>query len=185
VPSSGAPFFHVPTDAGPSSDSDKETEQYLERMLMNATAKSPFAQVSSIAEVIEIFLGFDPNGAKGAGASVTKEASALVSGKGKIWTISMADYESRLRREGSIASQVTTDASLVGGSMSGRTPDAIYWFVSEMLNQLGEKWLGNPLTTLAGLIPAPAMVEVKAMTSQETSDHMIFHLVDVSALHSD
>jgi hypothetical protein len=97
----------------------------------------------------------------------------------------MADYESRLRRKGSIASQIVTDASLVGSSISGRTPNAIYWFVSETLNQLGEKWLGNPLTTLAGLIPAPAMAEVKAMTSQEIADHMIFHLVNVSALHSD
>jgi hypothetical protein len=108
-----------------------------------------------------------------------------MSGKGEIRTISMAGYESRLRREGSIASQVTADTSPVGGSMSGRTPDAINWFVSETLNQLGKKWLGNPLTTLAGLILAPAMAEVKAMTSQETADHMIFHLVDVSALHSD
>jgi hypothetical protein len=69
--------------------------------------------------------------------------------------------------------------------MSGRTPDAIYWFVSETLNQLGEKWLGNPLTTLAGLIPAPIMAEVKAMTSQETANHMIFHLINVSALRFD
>jgi hypothetical protein len=61
--------------------------------------------------------------------------------------------------------------------LSGQTPDAIYWSVSETLNQLG-----NPLTVLADLIPAPAMAEVKAMTSQETVDHMIFHLIDVSAL---
>jgi hypothetical protein len=166
------------------SDSDKETEQYLERMLMNACTESPFAQISPITEVTENFLGSDPSGAKGAGASATKEASALVSGKGEIQTISMADYESRLRREGSIVSQVATDASPVGGSLSGRTPDAIYWSVSETLNRLGKKWLGNPLTVLAGLIPAPAMAEVKAMTSQETADHMIFHLIDVSALYS-
>jgi hypothetical protein len=49
-------------------------------------------------------------------------------------------------------------------------------------HQLGEKWLSNPLTTLAGLIPAPAMAEVKAMTFQETADHMIFHLINVSVL---
>jgi hypothetical protein len=185
VSSSGVPSFHVPADTGSLSDSDKETERYLERMLMNATAESPFAQVSSIAEVTENILGFDHSGAKEAGASITKEVSALMPGKGEIRTISIADYESRLRREGSIASQIATDASPVGGSMSGRTPDAIYWFVSETLNQLGEKWLGNPLTTLAGLIPAPAMAEVKAMTSQETADHMIFHLINVSVLHFD
>jgi hypothetical protein len=78
-----------------------------------------------------------------------------------------------------------TDASPIGNSASGRTPDAIYWFISETLNQLGEKWLGNPLTTLAGLILTPAMAEVKAMNSQETADHMIFHLVDVSTLYFD
>jgi hypothetical protein len=97
APSSGAPCFPAPTDAGSLSDSDKETEQYLERMLMNASAESPFSQISPITEATENFLGFDPSGAKGAGASVTKEASALVSGKGEIRTISMADYESRLR----------------------------------------------------------------------------------------
>jgi hypothetical protein len=182
APSFGSPYFPAPTDVGSLSNSDKETEQYLERMMMNTSAKSLFSQISPITEATENFLGFDPSGAKGAGASVTKEASALVPGKGEIRTISMANYESRLRREGSIASQVTTDASPVGDSLSGRTPDAIYWSVSETLNQLGEKWLGNPLTTVAGLIPTPAMPEVKAMTSPETADHMVFHLVDVSAL---
>jgi hypothetical protein len=38
---------------------------------------------------------------------------------------------------------------------------------------------------MTGLIPAPAMAEVKAMTSQETADHMIFHFIDMSALYSD
>jgi hypothetical protein len=141
--------------------------------------------VSSIAEVTKNILGFKHSGAKKAEATTTKEVSASMLGKGKIRTISIADYESRLRREGSIASQIATDALPVGGSMSGRTLDAIYWFVSETLNQLGEKWLGNPLTTLAGLILAPAMAEVKAMTSQETADHMIFHLINVSVLHFD
>jgi hypothetical protein len=82
--SSGAPSFHVPADAGSLSDSDKETKRYLERMLMNATAESPFAQVSSITEVTKIFLGFDHSGAKEARAPITKEVSALMSEKGKI-----------------------------------------------------------------------------------------------------
>jgi hypothetical protein len=181
--SPGIPSFHIPVDIGSLSDSDKETERYLERMLLNAAAESPFAQVSSVAEVAEKILGFEHAGAREAENATTKEVSALTAGKGEIRTISIADYESRLRREGSIASQITTDASPVGGSTSGRTLDAIYWFISETLNQLGEKWLGNPLTTLAGLIPASAMAEVKAMTSQETADHMIFHLVNVSILH--
>jgi hypothetical protein len=181
APLSNAPCFPVPADAGSPSVSNKETEQYLERMLMNASTESPFAQISSLAEATENLLRSDPDEAKGAGASAAKEVPALASGTGEIWTISMADYESRLRREGSIISQVATDASPVGCSLSGRTPDAIYWSVSETLNRLGEKWLDNPLTVLAGLIPAPAMAEVKAMTSQETADHMIFHLIDVSA----
>jgi hypothetical protein len=181
APLLNAPCFPVPADVGSLSDSDKETEQYLERMLMNASTESPFAQISPLAEATENLLRSDPSGGKGAGASTAKEVSALVSGEGEIRTISMADYESRLRREGSIISQVATDASPVGGSLSGRTPNAIYWSVSETLNRLGEKWLGNPLTVLVGLIPAPAMAKVKAMTSQETVDHMIFHLVDVSA----
>jgi hypothetical protein len=181
VPLQSAPCFPILADVGSMSDSDKETEQYLERMLMNASTESPFAQISPLAEATEDPLRSDLNGEKGAGTSVAKEASALVSGEGDIRTISMADYESRLRRESSIISQVATDASPVGGPLSGRTPDAIYWSVSETLNRLGEKWLGNPLTVLAGLIPAPAMAEVKTMTSQETADHMIFHLIDVSA----
>jgi hypothetical protein len=180
-PLPNAPCFPVPADVGSLSDSDKETEQYLERMLMNASTESPFAQISPLAEATENLLRSDPSGGKGAGASAAKEVSALVFGEGEIRTISMADYESRLRREGSIISQVATDASPVGGSLSGRTPDAIYWSVSETLNRLGEKWLGNPLTVLAGLILAPAMAEVKAMTSQEIADHIIFHLIDVSA----
>jgi hypothetical protein len=182
---SSVPSFHVPVDTGSLSDSDKETERYLERMLLNVTAKSSFAQVSSIAEVTEKILGFEHSGAREIEATTTKEVSTSTAGKGEIRTISIANYESRLRREGSIASQIATDASPVGGSTSGRTPDAIYWFINETLNQLGEKWLGNPLTTLAGLIPAPAMVEVKGMTSQETADHMIFHLINVSTLHFD
>jgi hypothetical protein len=180
VPLQNSPCFPIPTDIGSPSDSDKETERYLERMLMNVSAESPFAQISPLAEATGNPLRSDPSGVKVAEASVAKEVSALVSGEGDIRTISMADYESRLRRESSIISQVATDASPVGGSLSGRTPDAIYWSVSETLNRLGEKWLGNPLTVLAGLIPAPAMAEVKAMTSQETADHMIFHLIDVS-----
>jgi hypothetical protein len=181
APLQNSPCFPIPADVGSMSDSDKETEQYLERMLMNASTESPFAQISPLAEAAEDPMRSDLNGGKGAGASIAKEVSALVSGEGDIWTISMADYESRLRRESSIISQVTTDVSPVGGPLSGRTPDAIYWSVSETLNRLGEKWLGNPLTVLAGLIPASAMAEVKAMTSQETADHMIFHLIDVSA----
>jgi hypothetical protein len=98
APPSDAPCFPIPADVEPFSDSDKETEQYLERMLMNASTESPFAQISPITEATENFLGSDPSGAKGAGASAIKEVSALVSGKGEIRTISMADYESRLRR---------------------------------------------------------------------------------------
>jgi hypothetical protein len=128
-------------------------------------------------------LGFKHAGAREAKTATIKEVSALMARKREIQTMSIADYESRLRREGSIASQIATNALLVGGSTSGQTPDAIYWFISDTLNQLGEKWLGNPLITLAGLIPAPAMAEVKAMNSQETADHMIFHHVNVSILH--
>jgi hypothetical protein len=149
------------SDTGSLSDSDKETERYLERMLLNAAAESPFAQVSSVAEVAEKILGFEHAGAREAETATTKEVSALTAGKGEIQTMSIADYESRLRREGSIASQIATDASPVGGSTSGQTPDAIYWFISDTLNQLGEKWLGNPLITLAGLIPAPAMAKLR------------------------
>jgi hypothetical protein len=73
------------------------------------------------------------------------------------------------------------DTPPICGSASGRTPKAIYWSIDETLSWLGEKWLCNPLTALAGLIPALTLTEVKAMTSQETADHMMFHFVDVSA----
>jgi hypothetical protein len=151
-------------------------------MLLNATAESPFAQVSSVVEVAEKILGLEHVGVRETETATTKEVSALTAGKGEIRTMSITDYESRLRREGSIASQITIDALPVGGSTSGWTSDAIYWFISYTLNQLGEKWLGNPLVTLAGLIPAPTMAKVKAMTSQEIANHMIFHLVNVSIL---
>jgi hypothetical protein len=182
---SSIPSFHVLVDFRSLSDSNKETEQYLEQILSSVTVESPFAQVSSIADVPEKTLGFKHGGAREAEATTTKEVSASTARRWEIRTISIANYKSRLRREGSIVSQVATYAFLVGGSTSGRTPYAIYWFVSETLNQLGKKWLGNPLTTLAGLIPAPAMAEVKVMTSQETTDHMIFHLINVSILRFD
>jgi hypothetical protein len=85
-----------------------------------------------------------------------------------------------LRREGSIASQVATDTSPTVGSVGGRTPEAIFWSIGETLSRLGEKWLGNPFTTLAGLIPALTMVDVRAMTPQETANHMMYHFTNVS-----
>jgi hypothetical protein len=100
----GGPSFHVPADIGSLSDSDRKTERYLERMLLNAAAESPFAQVSSIVEVTEKILGFDHSGAREAEATTTKEVSALTVGKGEIRTVSIAEYESRLKQEGSIAS---------------------------------------------------------------------------------
>jgi hypothetical protein len=77
----GVPFFHILTDVGSLSDLDKETERYLEWMLMNVTAESPFAQVPSIVEANECILGFDHSGANEARVSIIKEASTLTSGK--------------------------------------------------------------------------------------------------------
>ena len=68
----------------------------------------------------------------------------------------------------------------MGSSVGGRTLEAIYWSLGETLSRLGEKWLGNPLTALAGLIPVPTMAEIKALTPQKTTDHMMFHITDVS-----
>ena len=70
----------------------------------------------------------------------------------------------------------------MGGSASGWTPEAIYWFLGETLSRLGEKWLGNPLTALVNLILAPTMAEIRALTAPEATDHMMFHMADVSAL---
>jgi hypothetical protein len=94
----------------------------------------------------------------------TKDASIVTVGRGETQTIYIANYESGLRREDSIASQATTDTPLAGGSTGGQTLEAIYWSIRETLSRLGEKWLGNPFITLAGLIPMPTMVEVRAMT---------------------
>jgi hypothetical protein len=104
MPPSGVPSFHVPTDVGPLSDSDKETEQYLKRILSSVVAESPFAQISPIAEVTRKSLGLKHGGTKEAETTITKEVSESTVGKGEIQTISTADYESRLRQEGSIAS---------------------------------------------------------------------------------
>jgi hypothetical protein len=177
MPSSCVPSFHTLTD-----DSDKETERYLERILSSVAAESRFAQISPNIEGTGKSLGLEHGGTREMEATTIKDVSASTAGRGEIRTISTADYKSRLRREGSIASQIATDTSPVGGSTSGRTPEAIYWFVSETLNQLGKKWLGNPLTTLIGLILAPTMVKIKAMTSQKIANHMIFHLINVSVL---
>jgi hypothetical protein len=62
MPPSGVPSFHVPTDAGPLFDSDKETERYLERILSSVAAESPFAQISPIAEVTGKTLGLEHGG---------------------------------------------------------------------------------------------------------------------------
>jgi hypothetical protein len=134
---SGVPSFHTPTDVGPLSDLDKEIERYLERILSSVVVESPFAQMSPNVEVAGKSLGLKHGGTREAEAMTTKDVSVSTAGRGEIQTISTADYESSLRREGSIASQVATDASLVGGSTSGRTPETIYWFVSKTLDQLG------------------------------------------------
>jgi hypothetical protein len=66
----------------------------------------------------------------------------------------------RPRGESLIASQVGADTPSVAGSAGCRTPESIFWFVGEPLSRLGKKWLGNPFTTLAGLIPVLAMADV-------------------------
>jgi hypothetical protein len=134
-------------------------------MLLNTAAKSPFAQVSSVAEVAEKILRLEHAEAREAEIATTREVLSLTVERRDVRAMSMTDFESRPKREGSIVSQITTDASQVGGSTSGRTPDGISWFISDTLNQLGEKWLANPLISIASLIPAPAMAEVKAMNS--------------------
>jgi hypothetical protein len=84
VPLQNSPCFPIPTNIGPPSDSDKETEQYLERMLMNVSAESPFGQISPLAEATGNPLRPDPSGVKVAEASVAKEVSVLASGEGDI-----------------------------------------------------------------------------------------------------
>jgi hypothetical protein len=86
-----------------------------------------------------------------------------------------------LRRETSIASQVTADTQSVAGFVGGRTPEGIFWSFGEPLTRLGEKWLGNSFTTLASLISVYSMANVWATPPQETMDHMVYHFTDVSA----
>ena len=73
-----------------------------------------------------------------------------------------------------------TDTPPVVSSVGGQTLEAIFWSIGETLSRLGEKWRGNPFTTLADLILAPTMAEVRAMTPQKIADHMIYHFTDVS-----
>jgi hypothetical protein len=73
-----------------------------------------------------------------------------------------------LRREILIASQVGADTSSVVGSAGCQTLESIFWSVGEPLSRLGEKWLGNPFTTLAGLISALAMANVRAIRASKT-----------------
>jgi hypothetical protein len=124
-----------------------------------------FAQISPDVERIGKSLRLEHGGTMEAEVATTKDASTSIVKRGETRTISLTNYESRLRREGSIASQATADTPPAGSSGGGQTPEALYWFISETLSLLGKKWLGNPFTTLAGLIPAPTMAEVKAMTS--------------------
>jgi hypothetical protein len=74
-----------------------------------------------------------------------------------------------------------TDTLLVACSAGGQTSKAIFSSTGEPLSQLGEKWMGSPFTTLASLIPVPAVAEVMVMTLKETIDHMMYHFTDVSA----
>jgi hypothetical protein len=178
---SDIPTFPASPEILPLSELDRETERYLERILSGMATEGPFARISPNVEEARKNLGLEHGGATEVEAATIKDASTSVGEKGETRTISIADYESRLRREGSIASQAAMDTPPAGGSTSGQTLDAIYWSIGDTLSRLGEKWLGNPLTALAGLIPAPTLTEVKAMTSQETADHMMFHLADVSA----
>ena len=86
-----------------------------------------------------------------------------------------------LRREGSITSQVAADTSSVTSSAGGLTLKGVFWSIGEPLSQLGEKWLGNHFTALAGLILAHSMADVRAMPPQKTMEHMLYHFTDVNA----
>jgi hypothetical protein len=43
ISSSDVPSFHILADTESLFDSDKETERYLEQMLLNVAVESPFA----------------------------------------------------------------------------------------------------------------------------------------------
>jgi hypothetical protein len=98
--SSDMPTFSTPTETLPLSDSDRETERYLERILSRVAAEGPFAQISPDIAT----LGLEHCGIVEVEAATTKDASASAAGRGETRTISIADYELRLRQEGSIAS---------------------------------------------------------------------------------
>jgi hypothetical protein len=153
--------------------------------MSGVAAEGPFTRISHDVEEERKNLGLEHGEATEVEATTIKDASTLIGEKRETRTISIADYKSRLRREGSIASQAVMDTLPAGGSTSGRTPEAIYWFIGDALSRLGEKLLGNSLTTLASLIPAPTLTKVKAMTSQETTGHMMFHLANISASRFD
>ena len=114
-------------------------------------------------------------------ASTIKGVSIAEVGREKAQPKLTANDGLGFRKEGSIASQVAIDTPSVAGSAGGRTPKGVFWSIGEPLSRLGEKWLGNPFTTLAGLIPTPTMAEGWAMPSQETMEHMLYHFTDVSA----
>jgi hypothetical protein len=52
--------------------------------------------------------------------------------------------------------------------------------IQGQLSRLGDDWLGNPFTALAGLIPAPSMADVSSLTPEETMENMLYHFLDVS-----
>lgn len=178
MPLSGMPSFHATAEIIPLSDSDRETEWYLERILTSVAAERPFAQISPDINGVGKSLELEHGRTMEAEAVNIKDASTAAVWRGETQKISTTNYESGLRQEGSIASQIAIDTLPTGGSAGGQTPEAIYWSIGEPLSRLGEKRLGNPFTTLAGLILMP----IRAMTSQETADHMLFHFTEVSIL---
>ena len=83
------------------------------------TLEGPFIQISLDAEGVGKPLEPKPSRSIEAKAVIVKDVSVAVAKGEEIQLISMDDYEPMLRREGSIASQVTIDTSPVVGSVGG------------------------------------------------------------------
>jgi hypothetical protein len=118
---SDVPIFPAPPEMFPLSDSDRETKRYLEWILSGVSAEGPFAEISPDVEGAGKNLGLEHGGTEVKAATV-KDASTSVGEKGETRTISIADYELRLRWEGSITNQAATNTPPAGGSTSGQTP---------------------------------------------------------------
>ena len=126
------------------SNSDRETERYIEQILMDVAVEVPFVMVPPELKVVRELLESKHGELMEMEAPTIEGILVTEVGREDAQLELTAVDGMRLRRESLIVSQVVADTPSVVGFAGGRTPKGVFWFVGEPLSRLGEKWLGNP-----------------------------------------